>query len=537
MSTVTVTNLTFGYEGSYDDVFEDVSFQFDTDWKLGFVSRNGRGKTTFLRLLMGEYAYAGSISASMEFSYFPFPVADASVNTLDIIDAACPDYEFWELCRELNLLEVPEDVLFRPFESLSFGERTKTLMAAMFLKENRFLLLDEPTNHLDQKGKHLIAKYLTGKKGFLLVSHDRALLDAVTDHTLSINRTNIEIQSGSFSQWLENKERQDHFEAAENKKLKKDIDRMKSAARRTSDWSAKVEATKTGSDPVDRGFISHKAAKMMKRSKTLESRQQDAIEKKSSLLQNVETVGTLKLAPLSYHSDTLVTVTDLSVDYGSYGNYGSNPPNNTVGTVFSPVSVSNGKTDRVANEATEGANEMLVAAQSIDTAVFSNLNFDVKKGDRLALTGGNGSGKSSVLKLLIGEDIPHKGTARVASGVTISCVSQDTSYLRGDMKSYAAEAGIDYTLFLAILRNFGLERIHFERALEELSEGQKKKILIARSLAESAHLYIWDEPLNFIDIPSRMQIEELLLKYEPTMIFVEHDEVFAKKVSTRTITL
>jgi lincosamide and streptogramin A transport system ATP-binding/permease protein len=533
MATVTVTNLTFGYEGSYDDVFEDVSFQFDTDWKLGFVSRNGRGKTTCLRLLMGEYPYSGSISSSVIFNYFPFPVPDSSINTLDLIDAAIPEYEFWELCRELNLLEVPEDVLFRPFASLSFGERTKTLMAAMFLREDRFLLLDEPTNHLDQKGKRAVAKYLAGKKGFLLVSHDRALLDAVTDHTLSINRTNIEIQSGSFSQWLENKERQDHFEAEENKKLKKDIGRMQSAARRTSDWSDKVEATKTGNGPVDRGFISHKSAKMMKRSKTLESRQQDAIEKKSSLLKNVDIVGTLKLSPLSYHADTLAQVIDLSVNYGSNESNGSNPSKNAADAIFPQQSVDNEKTDRKDSKANEGADN----AHAASAAVFSGLNFDVKKGDRLALTGGNGSGKSSVLRLMVGENVPHTGTVRIASGVKISYVSQDTSRLAGDMKSYAAEAGIDYTLFLAILRNFGLERVHFEHDLAELSEGQKKKILIARSLAESAHLYIWDEPLNFIDIPSRMQIEELLLKYKPTMIFVEHDEVFTKKVSTRAVEL
>jgi lincosamide and streptogramin A transport system ATP-binding/permease protein len=273
---------------------------------------------------------------------------------------------------------------------------------------------------------------------------------------------------------------------------------------------------------------------MMKRSKTLESRQQDAIDKKSSLLQNVETVGTLKLSPLAYHSETLVTVTDLSVDYGNYGNYGSNPLKNTAGAVFLPISVSNRKMD---NEAIGGLDEAHAGPQTTDTAVFSALSFDVKKGDRLALTGGNGSGKSSVLKLLVGENVPHTGTVKISSGVTISYVSQDTSQLLGDMKSYAADAGLDYTLFLAILRNFGLERVHFERALEELSEGQKKKILIARSLAESAHLYIWDEPLNFIDIPSRMQIEELLLKYEPTMIFVEHDEVFTNKVSTKAVVL
>lgn len=71
--------------------------------------------------------------------------------------------------------------------------------------------------------------------------------------------------------------------------------------------------------------------------------------------------------------------------------------------------------------------------------------------------------------------------------------------------------------------------------MEDYSEGQKKKVLIARSLCEQAHLYIWDEPLNFIDVYSRMQIEELILKFRPTMILVEHDEMFTEHVATDTV--
>jgi len=71
MSLIDVTNLTFAYDGSYDNIFENVSFQIDTDWKLGFAGRNGRGKTTFLHLLLGKYEYNGSISASVNFEYFP----------------------------------------------------------------------------------------------------------------------------------------------------------------------------------------------------------------------------------------------------------------------------------------------------------------------------------------------------------------------------------------------------------------------------------------------------------------------------------
>jgi len=147
MSQINVQNLTFSYEGSYDDIFKDVSFQIDTDWKLGFCGRNGRGKTTFLKLLMGAYEYSGSISASVNFEYFPFAVTDPEHDTLDILTSITPDAGLWQIQKELSKLEVGEDVLYRPFSTLSNGEQTKVLLAGLFLRENNFLLIDEPTNH------------------------------------------------------------------------------------------------------------------------------------------------------------------------------------------------------------------------------------------------------------------------------------------------------------------------------------------------------------------------------------------------------
>ena len=85
MSLINVQNLTFSYEGSYDKVFENVSFNIDTKWKLGFSGRNGRGKTTFLKLLMGEYEYSGKITASVNFEYFPYEIKDKTLNTIEVI--------------------------------------------------------------------------------------------------------------------------------------------------------------------------------------------------------------------------------------------------------------------------------------------------------------------------------------------------------------------------------------------------------------------------------------------------------------------
>ncbi|MCL1787544.1 MAG: ATP-binding cassette domain-containing protein, partial [Defluviitaleaceae bacterium] len=196
MSQINVTNLTFAYEGSYDNIFENVSFQIDTDWKLGFTGRNGKGKTTFLNLLQGKYEYSGRISAAVNFQYFPYPVADKTLPTTAIVEEICPYYQDWQLSRELSLLDVNDDVLHRPFETLSSGEQTKVLLAALFLSENSFLLIDEPTNHLDIAGRRIVSDYLNSKQGFILVSHDRAFLDGCVNHVLSINKANIEVQKG-----------------------------------------------------------------------------------------------------------------------------------------------------------------------------------------------------------------------------------------------------------------------------------------------------------------------------------------------------
>lgn len=159
----------------------------------------------------------------------------------------------------------------------------------------------------------------------------------------------------------------------------------------------------------------------------------------------------------------------------------------------------------------------------------------MKRGDRIAIQGGNGSGKSSLLKLLMGEEISYQGTFYKANGLKISYIPQDSSFLRGRADAYAAQYGIDLTLFQTILRKLDFSRVQFEKDMAFYSEGQKKKVLIARSLCEEANLYVWDEPLNYIDIFSRMQIEELVQRCRPTLLFIEHDGMFREKISTKTV--
>ena len=294
MSQIQIKDLTFYYEGSYDLIFEHVSFTLDTDWKLGLIGRNGRGKTTLLNLLLGKFSYSGTITKSVEFDYFPFQVEEEKKehNTIELIEEWYPQYEFWKLCRELNYLKVEADVLYRPFSTLSNGEQTKIMLAVLFLRENHFLLIDEPTNHLDQEGRELVADYLRRKKGYILVSHDRYFLDRCIDHVMAINKQNIDVVQGNFTSWYENKRKQEESEVKENERLKKEITRLEEATRRTKNWSDHVEKTKTGRSPfeakVDRGYIGHQAAKMMKRSKGIQDRANAQIEKKKELMKNIE---------------------------------------------------------------------------------------------------------------------------------------------------------------------------------------------------------------------------------------------------------
>ena len=490
MSMIQVQQLSFSYPSSFDPIFEDVSFQIDTDWKLGFIGRNGRGKTTFFNLLLGKFEYSGKISSAVEFNYFPYPVQDKSKYTHEVLEEICPQAEDWEFLREIAYLEVEAEAMYRPFDTLSNGEQTKVLLAALFLNEGQFLLIDEPTNHLDTEARKLVSSYLKKKKGFILISHDRNFLDGCVDHILSINKANIEVQSGNYSSWKLNFDRQQEHEEATNERLQKDIGRLKQASKQSAGWSNRVEASKNGTtnsgSKLDKGFVGHKAAKMMKRSKNLEARQQKAIEEKSKLLKNVEKMDSLQLTQVEPKTKELLQLTDVSIMYDGQ-------------RVNEPIS------------------------------------FKVEQGDRIVLDGKNGSGKSSILKLILGDDIQYTGTLHTGSNLIISYVQQDTSHLKGKLADFIEEHQLDETLFKSVLRKMDFDRIQFEKDISHYSGGQKKKLLIAKSLCEKAHLYIWDEPLNFIDVYSRMQIEELIQTFQPTMIFVEHDQTFQEKIATKTV--
>ena len=221
------------------------------------------------------------------------------------------------------------------------------------------------------------------------------------------------------------------------------------------------------------------------------------IEEKEGLLKDLEEPVDLKIIPLRHHKQRLVECRELSLKYKKSAGY-----------------------------------------------VFENLTFEVAQGERIFISGENGSGKSSLINAIL-EKVNHAGQSEfetagelnVASGIVVSYICQDTSHLKGSLREHAVQNGLNYTLFLSLLRQLDLERAQFDKNIEEFSDGQKKKVLIASSLLTPAHLYIWDEPLNYIDVFSRMQIEALIEQYKPTMLIVEHDVRFREKLAMKEVRL
>lgn len=324
MAQINVSNLTFGYEGSYDTIFENVSFSIDTSWKLGFVGRNGKGKTTFLQLLLGKYEYQGAITRSVVFDYFPYPVKqkDLERTAAELMEDWKAGVESWRVLCELEKVDMDAELLYRPFGTLSFGERTRVMLAVLFSGEN-------------EQGDRV---FLKGKNGC----------------------------------------------------------------------------------------------------------------GKSSLIKYI-------------------------------------------------------LTQNLQNSSNGG-----IEKRKITMSGCENLS---------------------------GENIMATGTCSIASNLVISYINQDTSHLSGTLKEFAKKQEIDEPMLLSMLRSLDLDREQFVKNMEEFSEGQKKKVLIAASLLTPAHLYLWDEPLNYIDVFSRMQIEKLIAQFQPTMLIVEHDARFARKLATKVVEL
>ncbi|WP_369823607.1 ATP-binding cassette domain-containing protein [Lactobacillus sp. HT06-2] len=454
MSNIRISNLSFRYEDSSENIFGNLNLNLDSSWKLGLVGRNGRGKTTFLNLLRGKLKGIGEIQTSLDFSYYPLTIRDTSSLTLYELQQQV-DFEQWELERELNVMGVDPNILWQPFETLSGGEQTKILLALSFTDRDSFPLIDEPTNHLDQDSRREISRYLAKHgQGYIVVSHDRDFLNQVTDHILAIENTEIHLYQGNFAAYEDTKNKRDNFNREKNLKLKGEVRRLNDSLLKNLMFAERSESTKNTGRKY-KGKANHRAfhplsfdvtkiaANDMRRAKNIEHRLEKNIQAKQGLMTNIEEVPELSMNFQPNYHQTILETQHLDLQIG-------------------------------------------------DKKLFRDLNLVIKNHGVVSLEGKNGSGKSTFLKLLLGKgkNTSYKGKFVLSNGLAISYLPQDFTEYTGDLKSFAIKQRISYEDLLNNLKKMGFPRASFNTPIEEMSMGQQKRVALAKSLVEPADLYL-----------------------------------------------
>lgn len=423
----------------------------------------------------------------MPLAYFPQPLGDQTKLALYCLQETGNFLE-WELKRELKLFKISEDLLWQPFNTLSGGEQTKLMLCALFCQADHFFLLDEPTNHLDLAGRKELVAYLKQKKqGFIIASHDRTFLDQTIDHTLVIERSQVRLENGDLASYEMQKKRRDSHDIQQNAKTRHELKRLKQAALTKENWASQAERQKQNNSHADKGFIGRRAAKVMKRASALKSRAEEQIKQKETQLKNLEVSEPLSLNYRPTHKQVLVEAKDFTLAY--------------------------------------------------EKQLFSPLNFEVKAGEIVVLKGNNGSGKTSLFQALLKSSKSTVSGELSLNTQNISVVRQDFSTDRGTLKEFAQKRELDYTLLLTLLKKLGFERHTFDVLLENMSLGQQKKVQLAASLATPAELYLWDEPLNYLDTYNQDQLLALLQETKPALLVIEHDQNFIDQIADTVVEL
>ncbi|MFJ8064005.1 ATP-binding cassette domain-containing protein [Psychrobacillus sp. NPDC096426] len=482
---ILIKNMLFKYVSMIQPIFKNVNLNINENWKLGLVGRNGRGKTTFLKILLDELEYEGSIQSTLDFKYFPsYKDMHEDLTALEVLRKQNPYIDIWQIERELTYMDLSTDILYKKFNILSGGEQTKILLIELFLNENSFPLIDEPTNNLDVNGRKIVGQYLKKKKGFIVISHDESFLNQFVDHILAINKESMDLISGNVDTWKYEKANADMLSEEVNAKLQKEIKRLHDVSKQVSNWGLKKEnSTKDAS-------ARRSAAKQMKRAKAINKRTEAMIEEKENLIHNFENISELEMI-VEQPRKQILFFRDFSI-------------------------LRNG------------------------VPLFEPINIDIYPNDRFFIGGKNGSGKSTLLNFILGsEQLDTIGEYRIRLPEHLSILHQkiqkEVDYFSVLSRLSTKEAKEKYWY---LLYQLGIERSSFSaKSSKDWSSGEQKKVFLANALLGKNELFIWDEVTNYLDIFVINQLIDAIKKYQPTIIGVDHNEYYVNTISTKKIEL
>jgi len=521
---------------SYDlnSILQDVSFSVNAGERVGLIGPNGCGKSTLMRILIGEErADSGHISltpASLRLGYLPQGFELQPGLTLDeMLRSASGDpqrieaelaqiaaqlaeqpdqpwlqerydqllaqleangyHDSGQVDSTLSIFELSELPLDFPVANLSGGQKTRLSLALVLLSKPQLLLLDEPTNHLDIAMLEWLEDWLSAFRGAaLIVSHDRIFLEHTVNRILELNPESQTLRSfaGTYSDYVEQiiNERDRHMAAykdqiAEIRRMRRDIARTKEQARQ-------VEVTTTSRQPGVRRYAKKVAQKAASRQKKLQ-RYLDSDERLDKPKAGWQLKLELEHPPHS--SGDVLRLENLSVGYQA------------------------------------------------NSPLLEKINLHIAAGQRVVLTGPNGCGKTSLLRTINGEIEALSGKVRLGGSAQVGYMSQDPL---GDVLEAGSSAveviqsvsPLNHTETRSFLHYYLFGGDDPLRPVESLSFGERARLMLARLVAMGCNFLILDEPINHLDIPSRERFEQALAGFQGSILAVVHDRYFIERFAT-----
>ena len=503
---ISLDNLTVSYGGW--TLFDNISFLINPKDRIGLVGRNGAGKTTLLRIITGEQQpTSGHVTLNGEctIGYLPqtMRVADtttlaeetakafdevlrleAEIASLTREIAERTDYEsagYEQLLHRLNdaqdhyhilggdtrEADIEKTLLGLGFKRTDFGRATSEFsggwrmrieLAKLLLRRPSIFLLDEPTNHLDIESIQWLEEYLKNYNGaVLLISHDRAFLDNVTNRTVELSLGKVTDYKVSYSKYvvLRAERRAQQMAAYENQQ------RM---IEKTEEFIEKFRYKPTKSNQVQSRI------KQLERLERLEIEEED-----------LSTLN-IKFPPAPRSGQIVAEINEAGMSFGT-------------------------------------------------KHVFSGANFIIEKGDKIALVGRNGEGKTTLARMLIGQLTPTEGSVRLGANVNIGYYAQNQDDLMdGEFTVYdtldRVAVGDLRTRLRDILGAFLFRGEDIDKKVKVLSGGERARLAMARMMLEPRNLLILDEPTNHMDMRSKDILKNAIMKYDGTVVVVSHDREF-----------
>jgi ATPase subunit of ABC transporter with duplicated ATPase domains len=475
MSLLNLCGISFRYLSTIE-LFRGVTFAIEAGDCLAIVGPNGSGKSTLLRILTGELEPADGTIARRK----GLRVACADQQEAHG-DASLFDYVSSSGYAALSGLGFAGEEWELPLAKLSAGQRTRAALARALHSEADLLVLDEPTNHLDIAAREWLEEQLGRRRPCVLVSHDRTMLRQVANRVLEIDRGKVTLFEGGYDEYraqraLAQRQARENYGASQRRKAA-----AEQASQRRSRLAVQVGAAPPGVR-TSRDFYGAKAAKVARGARLLRERVERGprVEKPWE----EEPIPVLEFAEVRRSGDIALTATNLAKSYP-------------------------GK------------------------PLFSGVTFDLARGERLAITGPNGSGKTSLLRALLGLEPADAGSVRFGAHVVTGYYAQDAENL--DRAATPLKICGSSTLARTLLACLKVRPDRIDQPLADASAGERAKVALVRLLVSSANLLVLDEPTNHLDIEAQEALEKTLAQYPGTIVVVSHDRSFLEALAPERV--